>query len=304
MGAWVESARQRLSELRGSAAGWGYRQGGKPASEPTVLASLGLLASNGDDHDTRLAVGKASHWLTTIQRPDGGVGISVELTTPEWPTSYAMVLWQVTGNESPAVTKGCHWLLGHQGITFPKPADSPLGHDTTIPGWSWVNETYSWLEPTAMAVIALRRAGYADHPRVRQGVALIRDRVVPEGGWNFGNNVTFGTSLRPKPGPTGIALVALADGSSPTPLVERSLDYLSHELLKVRSPESLGWGLIGLAAWGRLPKDADAWLAESTTRAIPRPDAAMQLGCLLMASSPRTLDYLGVNPQAGGRREY
>ena len=205
MDSWVDIARHRLAELRGQEKGWGYHQGGQPATEPTVLASLGLLTSNDQDKGNCPFAINAAGWLVTIQNPDGSVGISAQLTTPEWPTSYALLLWLATGGESEAVTRGCEWLLGHQGITFPKPVNSPLGHDTTIPGWSWVNDTYSWLEPTALAVIALRRAGRGDHPRVRQGISLIEDRVVPEGGWNFGNNVTFGTSLRPKPGPTGMA---------------------------------------------------------------------------------------------------
>jgi len=298
MQSWVKSARGRLLELHGSGPGWGYREGGEPATEPTVLASLGLLASAPPNAIDSLA-GSSALWLQSIQRPDGAVGISAHLQTPEWPTSYALLLWQAVGSSSAEVTRGCHWLLQHKGMTFPNPKDGVLGHDTTIPGWSWVNDTYSWLEPTAMAVIALRRAGFADHPRVRLGVSLINDRVIPEGGWNFGNNVTFGTSLRPKPAPTGMALVALADGSEPTQGIERSLDYLSRELVKVRSAESLGWGLVGLMAWGRLPADADEWLEESTHRVLSRPDAAMQLGCLLMASSARTVDYFGIRRSKG-----
>lgn len=298
MQSWVITARDRLLELRGSEPGWGYRRESEPATEPTVLAALGLLASDGQSSAASVTT-NAARWLISIQRSDGAVGVSFKLQTPEWPTSYALLLWQATGSSTTPVTRGCHWLLQHKGVTFPNPKDGALGHDTTIPGWSWVNDTYSWLEPTAMAVIALRRAGFQDHPRVRLGLAMINDRVIPEGGWNFGNNVTFGTSLRPKPAPTGMALVALADGSEPTPAVEKSLDYLSRELVRVRSAESLGWGLLGLAAWGRLPTDAASWLDESSKRALPRPDAAMQLGCLLMASSTRTLDFLGVQRAKG-----
>lgn len=298
MQSWVISARERLLELRDSEPGWGYRIGGEPATEPTVLAALGLFASD-EQSSLDLVARNAARWLKSIQRPDGAVGISFKLQTPEWPTSYALLLWQAVGAAADQVTRGCHWLLQHKGMTFPNPKDGVLGHDTTIPGWSWVNETYSWLEPTAMAVIVLRRAGFADHPRVRLGIAMIHDRVIPEGGWNFGNNVTFGTSLRPKPAPTGMALIALADGSDPTPAIEKSLDYLSRELVKVRSAESLGWGLLGLAAWGRLPADAASWLEESSKRVIPRPDAAMQLGCLLMASSSRTLECFGVSRPKG-----
>ena len=39
---------------------------------------------------------------------------------------------------------------------------------------------------------------------------MIIDRALPHGGWNYGNKVVFGHELRPQPGPTGMALLALA----------------------------------------------------------------------------------------------
>ena len=97
-------------------------------------------------------------------------------------------------------------------------------------------------------------------------------------------------------------MVALADGSHPRPFIERSLDYLSHELIKVRAAESLGWGLLGLAAWGRTPSDAGTWLEESARRVSSRPDAAMQIGSLLMASSQRSARLLECQAACGSNR--
>ena len=107
-----------------------------------------------------------------------------------------------------------------------------------------------------MAVWALCEEGCLRHSRVEQGVCLIRDRAIPGGGWNYGNNIVFGHPLRPQPGPTGIALLALAaagarDGESP--VVARGLVYLSRTLPTIRSAVSVGWGILGLKAHGACP---------------------------------------------------
>ena len=58
--------------------------------------------------------------------------------------------------------------------------------------------------------MALRAAGRASHPRVREAVRLLCDRALDEGGWNYGNTRVFANTLQPFPATTGIALTALA----------------------------------------------------------------------------------------------
>ncbi|UCF33415.1 MAG: hypothetical protein JSV78_13885 [Phycisphaerales bacterium] len=145
------------------------------------------------------------------------------------------------------------------------PRPDIFGHDRTLVGWSWVVGTHSWVEPTAYAVMALRAAGKADHPRVREAVELLWDRALSDGGWNYGNTRVFANRLRPFPATTGIALAALAGeprraGGS---RIEAAIAYLLTELRQIRSPLSLAWGLIGLAAWDAFPTEASGWLAES-----------------------------------------
>jgi len=47
----------------------------------------------------------------------------------------------------------------------------------------------------------------------------------------------------------------------------------------------MGWGLLALRAWGRLPAAAPAWLAEAYQQSRGRPDGATRLALLLLASS-------------------
>jgi hypothetical protein len=81
---------------------------------------------------------------------------------------------------------------------------------------------------------------------------MLLDRQLPHGGWNAGNTIVFGHELHPMPEGTGSALAGLA-GAVDESEVARSLDYLHGEVDRLRTPISLGWSLIGLAAWGQWP---------------------------------------------------
>lgn len=159
-----------------------------------------------------------------------------------------------------------------------------------------MENTHAWVEPTAYAILALRGAGKGEHPRVREGTQLILDRAIPGGGWNYGNPRVYRNTLRPFPGTTGIALAALA-GQPSDSRIESGIAYLSHELRRVRSPMSLGWGLIGLTAWGRRPDEASVWLEECARHALRSAPNAMYDALLLLADldpCPLTLRSLEV----------
>jgi hypothetical protein len=168
-------------------------------------------------------------------------------------------------------------------------------HDTGLVGWPWVEGTHSWLEPTAMAVLALSLDGLSGHARVVEGVRLIVDRALPHGGWNYGNKSVFRTELRPHPGPTGLALLALAArGERPRPpCVDWALAYLERTLPEIDSPCSLGWGVLGMRAWGAASATRDGWLGRSWARHSGRPDAACGLGLLLLAAAEHGPGVLG-----------
>ena len=284
---WTDAARRELLGLRGGAAAWGYRAGGTPGVEPTALACLGLMASRTDAAPgaDSTAIRAGADLLVALQRPDGSLGVSADPAMPGWATPYALVLWTaLDGYEAPR-RRAAAWLLGQVGETSTEPPGPRrvIGHDASLRGWSWASGTHSWLEPSAMAVWALRREGLGDHPRVVEGLRLIRDRAIDAGGWNYGNKAVFGRELRPQPGPTGLALLSLAGAEGRSATVERASDYLLAALPGTRASASLGWGLLGLRAWGHRPALADDWLAEAYRKVAGRPDAAPRLAILLMA---------------------
>jgi hypothetical protein len=237
------------------------------------------------------AVAGAADWLTEIQRPDGSLGVDGSSAGPGWPTPLGLLLWQAVGGREGPCRRGVEWLLQEKGKSLPRASglDDVLGHDPTLVGWPWVEGTHSWLEPSATAVLALRRAGMGAHPRVVEGLGLIRDRAIESGGWNYGNKSAFGHALRPQPAPTGLALLALARLDSRTRIVDRAIHYLEEALPNIRASASLGWGLLGLRAWKSTPSEADRWLAEAFDHATGRPDAAPRLALLLLAGGDDAL---------------
>jgi hypothetical protein len=307
VGTWIETARETLLRVRGPAAGWGYRPETSPCVEPTVLACLGLLASDVDrraDLDAS-EVRRSADWLAAVQCQDGSLGVSATLPTPGWTTSYGLLLWGALGGYTAPRERAARWLLGQEGIPVPnlEPSERTVGHDTSLVGWPWVADTHSWLEPTAVTVLAMRRDGKTDHPRVCDGLRLIRDRAIASGGWNYGNNHLFGRDLRPQPAPTGLALLALAGVDSRTQIVDRAIKYLHSALPGTRATQSLCWGVLGLRAWGCCPEAVDDWLEEACEEALRRQDLAPRSAHLLLAAGDHSLELLGLTPDRGNRHE-
>jgi hypothetical protein len=261
-------------------------------TEPTALALLALRATQTPDERTHQAADEAARWLASIQNPNGSVGISQSLSSPEWTTPYAILVWSGKEEYAEQAAKASDWLLEWKGSSL-KNEPEVFAHDATIVGWPWVTGTHSWIEPTALAVLALRKQGLSHHERVRDGLRLIINRSIPTGGWNYGNNVVYGSTLRPQPTDTGMALAALHGVEGADVAAPLACSYLESIIKDLRAPQSLCWALLGLTAWKRRPPDALQWLEEAYEQAIARSERAPQLSYLLLAASERSLELLG-----------
>ena len=219
----------------------------RPDVQAWVL--LGLRAAErpeAEAHASRLA---------RFQMPDGSLPVRRETPQAHWPTGLAALAW--TGLDADCrgrARRAADFLVGVTGKHFPKP--DGLGHDTSIVGWSWISETHSWVEPSALAMLAIDRAGVSPElhteagRRVDSAVAMILDRQIAGGGWNYGNTQVLGATLKPLPEETAFALCGL-HGHADAAAVADSVAYLRSELPLVRSPATLAWTLMALRLWGR-----------------------------------------------------
>lgn len=245
---WIESHLNHLD----SETHWGYCMGQAPACEPVALAALACVA-----HDRLPTAVRLCRWLAQQQHPSGSLGINGTLADPHWPTSWAILAWAAL-SKTTAINERKPWqleidraatfLLSVAGLAIDPSPD--MGHDVSLVGWPWVSGTHSWVEPTALSILALKAAGDHAHPRVREGVRLLFDRLLPTGGCNYGNTRVFHQFLRPHLQPTGLALLALIDER---PAAEDVRLALSVELLQRRlnaqtPAASLAYGALGLAA--------------------------------------------------------
>lgn len=264
---------------------WGYHAAGPAASEPTALACLALAAH--DKHDVAL---RQARWLAEIQTRVGSVGVTGEHTTPAWPTSLACLAWLAVGPAAERaefrqpLRSATAWILAAKGRTAPR--NPQIGHDPTILGWSWAEDTHAWMEPTCMALLALTAVGQRNHPRTREGVKMVNDRLLENGGCNFGSTVILGQATLPQVQSTGLAMLALAGERVVDARIEKSLDYLGRELGARTSTASLCYGLLGLAAHRRRPKQAEQLLRAGIERELRKDTSSYKLALLLLASCP------------------
>ena len=243
-----------LLESRALPEGGFPARGGDPfRSDATAWAILAMSRSV-PNHPL---VDRARDRLAAAQGPDGRVSMSKEHEAAFWPTALSVLAWHGSQAHGPQCDLGIQFILRTMGRHWSKIPDAPTGHDPSISGWPWIDGTHSWIEPTVLSVLALQVAGHGRHDRVREGIRMILDRQLPHGGWNYGNTMVYGRELHPMPESTGAALAGLA-GQAEQGTVARSLDYLQSEVGRLRTPISLGWGLLGLAAWDRWPSNGGA----------------------------------------------
>ena len=232
--------------------GFSARPNGKYRPDATAWAVLGLSAAGApadylEPSRTR---------LTQSQLSDGRMCLSPEHPEAFWPTPLAMLAWQGSHSHQKPLSHAIEFVIATTGRHWVRKANSPLAHDTSIRGWPWIENTHSWVEPTALSLTALQTAGYGNHARAREAVRMLMDRQLKDGGWNYGNTVVFGQELYPMPEDTGVALDALA-GQVAEKGVQQSLAYLVSQVEQLRTPLSLGWSILGLGAWGKRPQDAE-----------------------------------------------
>lgn len=241
--------------------GFSQQHGDSYRPDATAWAIIALSSLGGDGACIEPAIAR----LTADQRSDGRIGISSDHPDAFWPTPLAILAWFRVPNYNQYQTRAVRFLLETTGRHWKKSSSDPVAHNPALKGWPWIAETHSWVEPTAISMIALRVAGYARHARIEEATRMLMDRQLPHGGWNCGNTIVFGQELRPAPESTGAALHALA-GLIPRESVQNSLEYLSTVITRLHTPIAVGWSLLALNSWGAAPSNLSSLVEDCLKR--------------------------------------
>ena len=144
--------------------------------------------------------------------------------------------------------------------------------DNSLQGWSWIPNTFSWVEPTAWCLLALKRwarvRGATVNPaRIDVAERLLLDRCCVSGGWNYGNSNMLGRELKPYVPTTVVALLAMQDRAS-EPAVARSAKYLQTQASSEPSGMALSLALMALRVLGRETGDVVSALERQVPTSI------------------------------------
>lgn len=294
----TERLRRRLQTEAGEA-GWGYYAGKAARIEPTCWALLALSTTwSPADGDADAFTRPHLTWLASLQSADG---LLVE-TEPAFANlganALAMIAFARLGSaaHTRTLTALQHGLASVKGVRL-EPADG--GQDNTLQAWPWVRDTFSWVEPTAWCLLALKLlpAAMRDRDwsaRVDEAERLLNNRMCSGGGWNYGNASTLGQDLRPYVPTTAAGLLALQDaGTNPsvTASARRLVDLRTSE----RSTLALSLTALALRVHGLDPTDVEERLAE----ALPMSEShghlqALALALLALSADTHNVEILRV----------
>ena len=259
--------------------GWGYAPGQSLHLEPTCLALL-ALAQQPQRHPAILAAAWTA--LSSCTNGDGLYRLARGREEAVWPTALVLFLQAALARPEAEVQCTATALLSLRGRQFDPDKDLEVHDiDLNIIGWPWAVGNFSWVEPTAWACLALRRAGQEKHPRVAEGLRLLLDRAFDGGGINYGNRYILGRATEPIPGPTALMLLAL-QGHGQQPRVAAAVSYLLRQAGD--DLEHLCWARIALAVHPDQPG-----VAETLPRLEDQIVAAQQQRCSTPWTQPSPL---------------
>lgn len=240
--------------------GWGYFLGKSSRIEPTSWALLALSALGLASEVATSAIETAVRRLASWQGADGLLS-DTPSASPNLAFNglSAVVLDRVRvavpedGKQAErAAGKLLGAIIGLRGVTIRN--DGIFRQDNRLAGWPWNDGTFSWTEPTAWCLLALKRRTI-DHAqsevaaRIAEAERMLADRCCLTGGWNYGNSNVLGKELHAYVPTTAIALLAMQDRRA-LPEVARSVSWLAENWHREASAHALSLALIALRVCG------------------------------------------------------
>jgi hypothetical protein len=263
----VSELEETLRRGRNSDGGWGYYPGKSSRLEPTCWS---LLALKDADSDV-LRTWPAADGLL-LERAGGEPNYGF----------HGLGLLAIAARGIEHAAGNAALLTGIQQVKGEPLSESKINRqNNAIQAWSWIRGTFSWVEPTALCLLALKKwtraaGARVDERRLRDAEALLVDRCCLEGGWNYGNANMLGQELPAYVPTTALALLALQDRRS-EPAFTRSAAYLMREAESESSGVALALALLAMRVLGHSSGSVEA----SLVRQLP---TSLSLGSHLAAA--------------------
>jgi hypothetical protein len=233
--------------LRNADGGWGYYPGKTSRLEPTCWAQLALARHGG----TPVDIAPLQKW----PRQDAWF-----VDAKGAPINYAFnALAAMTLLEHPdgaaASSAVAAQLVRVKGVRLEQA--EMLRQDNSLQAWSWIDQTFSWVEPTAWCLLYLKKLQKAQRAatpaeaadRIRVGEQMLLDRACKTGGWNYGGSNVYGQELWAYVPTTALGLLAMQDRRE-DPVVTKSLQFLQKDAGTERSAPALALALVCLRVFG------------------------------------------------------
>jgi hypothetical protein len=234
--------REFLLGARNADGGWGYQAGKASRLEPTCWASLALGST--------VAHTVLEQWPCTdgllLERHGGAPNYGFH--------GQALIVLRALNLEHAAGNRTL--LAALQRVKGTAWAASTINRqDNSLQAWSWIDGTFSWVEPTAWCLLAQKQwsavpGAVGDRTRIVVAEHMLVDRCCVAGGWNYGNANMLGQDLKPFVPTTALTLLSLQDRQS-LPEVIRSVAFLEREATSERSGMALALALMALRAYDR-----------------------------------------------------
>lgn len=288
---WEAASLELLAKAQRRDGGWSYFADGDSAIEPTAMAVAALHAL--DVEPTARQRGLA--FLASMQVDGGALRPQPSQPDPTALSAMAAVVMVRCGGDVAVAGQVADRVKSWTPRTMER--NAAIGNDPTLRGFSWTPRTFSWVEPTAYGVMLFDALGRGDDPRIIESRALLVDRAVPTGGWNYGNPSVLGAVLEADPLTSAVALLALLDDPARR-AVGMGAAFLQAQARSIASALTLAWAAIALRAVGDETTVDRARFGPLLNNGFASPRSPWHHAAALLATAPldRVAFVLGSRP--------
>lgn len=260
----MPSPKDYLISIQHESGGWGYSRSHRPVVEPTAVAILALRSEPGANESIQRGIS----WLLSCQNADGGWGIHEDDPESGWQTAWALIALRYTNQDQDMIIRAAEWLayVGTYHIQHEQFQKSEIPENAN-PGsmvWPWLPGQAGWIEPTALAVLALE--GLIRPPfaltRINAALAYFRKYRTPSGGWDMGNASAIDNIIFPRSFQTALVLMALSR-VAPQEIKPNDISVMREDLMRDQDVLFFSAGYLAIKTLGESDEMLLSYLKEN-----------------------------------------